>query len=270
MKGPIFRIDYGPAFRAAQVERRTLTVPPALRAFDGRSLLFASDLHASRMFPEAALRRLIKQIAELKPDVLCLGGDLAETGADQARAVELLAGCRPAFGGFAVMGNNDWLHPEHEGRALPDELRRIGIRPLIDSEAALELPGGRVIAAGLNSLMEDTAPDGPFFSDARPGDFRLLMAHYPKSILLHRENCVQPPHLALAGHTHGGQLRFLGLTPYSIGFERREYGRQLPVSGWTERDGFPMLVSPGVGTSRLPIRLNAPPTIHLITIRAEA
>ena len=75
-------------------------------------------------------------------------------------------------------------------------------------------------------------------------------------------------HLALVGHTHGGQFRFLGLTPYSIGFERRKYSRQLPVEGWTEVPGFPLLISPGVGTSRLPFRLNVPPTIHLISISA--
>ena len=60
MTHSLFRIDYGPAFRAAQLERRTLSVPAALRAFDGRSILFMTDLHVSRMFPEAALRRRAK------------------------------------------------------------------------------------------------------------------------------------------------------------------------------------------------------------------
>ena len=91
------------------------------------------------------------------------------------------------------------------------------------------------------------------------------MAHYPKSLLLHAGNCAVLPHLALAGHTHGGQFRFLGLTPYSIGFESRLSCRALPVAGWSDALGFPTLVSPGIGTSRLPFRLNVPPAIHFIT-----
>ena len=269
MKRPFFRIDYGPAFRAARIERRTLVVPPLSRALSGRALLFMTDLHMSAMFPEKAMLSLLEQAQALRPDILCLGGDLAETGADQARAVALLGRLRPALGAFAVMGNNDWQHVEHEGVALPDALRRAGIQPLIDSEAMVALPGGRLIVAGLNALTEDTAPAAPFFMDSRDGDLRILMAHYPKSVEQHKDACALPPHLALAGHTHGGQLRFLGLSPYSIGFETRQTYRRLPIDGWTDHPGFPLLVSPGVGTSRLPVRLNVPPTIHLITFQAE-
>ena len=271
MTHALFRIDYGPAFRAAQLERRTLSVPAALRAFDGRSILFMTDLHVSRMFPEAALRRLVAQAKGLDADILCLGGDLAETEADQALAVRLLGELRPRLGAFAVLGNNDFEHLYHSARGLRAELLRAGIVTLADTEARLDLPGGaRLRVAGLNALTEHTQPAAPFFAGSAEGELRLMLAHYPKSIRLHLQNCAAPPHLALAGHTHGGQFRFLGLTPYAIGFEWRKTSHALPVSGWTDALGFPMLISPGVGTSRLPFRLNVPPAIHLITIRAGA
>lgn len=270
MNRPILRIDSGSSFQAAQVERRTLAVPAAPRGFDRLKLLFMTDLHMSAMFPEAAMERLMVQAQALEPDVLLIGGDLAETAADQARAVALLGGLRPPLGAFAVMGNNDCEHFEHEGVALPRALRRAGITPLIDSEAWVRLPGGRLFVAGLNSLTEKSAPPKPFFASSRKNDLRVLLAHYPKSILLHKDNCARPPHLALAGHTHGGQFRLLGITPYSIGFELLRTYRHLPISGWTDYPGFPLLVSPGVGASRLPFRLNVPPAIHLITIQAGA
>ena len=265
---PLFRVDYGPAFQAARVERRTVAVPAA-RAFDGVTLLFMTDLHLSPMFPEAAMERLMDQAAALKPDALLIGGDLAETGEDQGRAAALLGGLRPPLGAFAVPGNNDCEHFDHQGVSLARALRRAGIKLLMDSEAWVKAPGGRLIVAGLNSLTERTTPSKPFFASAGRGDLRVLLAHYPKSILLHGDNCARPPHLALAGHTHGGQFRFLGLTPYSIGFELRKTYRHLPVNGWTDYPGFPLLVSPGVGASRLPFRLNVPPAIHLITIQAH-
>ena len=40
----------------------------------------------------------------------------------------------------------------------------------------------------------------------------------------------------------------------------------MPPSGWTDKCGFPVLVSNGVGVSRLPFRLNVPPQIHRITL----
>ncbi|MBR3504726.1 MAG: metallophosphoesterase [Clostridia bacterium] len=270
MRAPFFRLYYGPAFRAAQIERRTLHVPAALGAFDGKTLLFMSDLHMSDMFPEAAMERLLAQAGALRPDVLLIGGDLAETEAYQARAVEMLGKLRPELGTFAVVGNNDGKRLKRRGAVLPAALRRAGITPLIDAEASVETPGGRLIVAGLNALIERTRVRVTFFADSGEGDLRILMAHYPKSLTQYSGRCAKPPHLALAGHTHGGQFRFLGLTPYSIGFELSKTDRGLPVHGWTDIPGFPLLVSPGVGTSRIPFRLNVPPTVHLITIRAGA
>ncbi|KHE67158.1 hypothetical protein LD39_18965, partial [Halobacillus sp. BBL2006] len=60
--------------------------------------------------------------------------------------------------------------------------------------------------------------------------------------------------LVLAGHTHGGQIRFLGVGPYTRG-------------GWFSNDGIPFLISEGYGTSLMPLRLGTKAECHLITIR---
>ncbi len=267
MKHTLFRLYYGPAFRAARLERETLVLPPALRALEGRSVLFITDIHMGPLFPEEAASRLMDQAAALNADILCLGGDYAESAEEQERVVELLRRLRPRLGGFAVFGNNDCEHLEYRGRSLASALEDAGITALVDGETSLDLPGGgRLRVAGLNALRQYTTPSAPFFAGSGEGDFRILMAHYPKSLLLHAGNCAARPHLALAGHTHGGQFRFLGLTPYSIGFEAPFTSRAMPASGWTNAPGFPALVSPGIGCSRIPFRLNVPPTIHLITL----
>ena len=72
--------------------------------------------------------------------------------------------------------------------------------------------------------------------------------------------------LVLCGHTHGGQFNALGLTPYSIGFERL-YGRRiapLGVAGWQDADGARLLVSKGIGASRIPLRIGVRPEIELL------
>lgn len=263
---PLFRIYYSPAFQSAQLDRRRIVLPPSLRALKGRTILFMTDLHSSPMFPPRALERLIDQANALRPDLALLGGDLAETAQDQAEALPILARLSAPLGAYAVMGNNDYHHTRVEGRALTDCLRDAGITALIDSEAVIPLNGCRIRIAGLNVYDRKTRAESPYFADSDERDFRIVMAHYPQSIPLHLDECAAPPHLGLSGHTHGGQFRLLGLTPFSIGFERGRQARLMPPSGWTDRCGFPALVSDGVGVSRLPFRLNVPPQIHLIAL----
>ena len=266
MKPTLFKLYYSPAFQAAQLDRRRIALPPALHALSGRSILFMTDLHSSRMFPPRALEQLIDQANALRPDLVLLGGDLAETARDQAEALPLLARLAAPLGVYTVMGNNDYHHPQLNGRPLADCLRDAGIGTLIDSEAAIAADGCRIRLAGLDTYDHKTHASQPYFADSAEHDFRILMAHYPQSIPLHLDECAAAPHLGLAGHTHGGQFRFLGLTPFSIGFERNRQAHLMPPSGWTDKCGFPVLVSNGVGVSRLPFRLNVPPQIHLITL----
>ena len=225
-----------------------------------------TDLHLSGMFPEASAARLIEQMNALKPDLICLGGDLSETEADLETALKLLVRLRAPLGIFAVPGNNDWEHPRVQGIPLPDALAGVGITLLVDREAAMSLGENRLLIGGLNAFLCRTKPRRPLFETSGEHDFRIAMAHYPQSLFLHQRDFAALPHLGLAGHTHGGQFRFLGLTPYSIGFERAKKAHLMPCSGWTDKPGFPTLISNGIGTSRLPFRLNVPPMIHLITL----
>ena len=88
--------------------------------------------------------------------------------------------------------------------------------------------------------------------------------------------------LSLAGHTHGGQLRFtLGkrqwsparlLTPFVAGLYRLPFGLAAPPSreepgACPQADAF-LYVNPGLGTFALPMRLGVPPEITVLTLRA--
>ena len=218
------------------------------------------------MFPPRALERLIAQANALQPDLVLLGGDLAETARDQIEALPLLRCLAAPLGVYTVMGNNDYHHTQLGDRALNDCLREAGIITLVDSEVIIPVNGCRIRIVGLDEYDSKTRSLSPYFARSDERDFRIIMAHYPQSIPLHLDECAAPPQLGLSGHTHGGQFRLLGLTPFSIGFERSRQSRLMPPAGWTDRCGFPALVSNGVGVSRLPFRLNVPPQIHLITL----
>jgi uncharacterized protein len=65
--------------------------------------------------------------------------------------------------------------------------------------------------------------------------------------------------LVLSGHTHGGQV----VLPV-IGAPAR---RRFPIlAGATRRDNTTMFVSRGVGTVYVPVRINCPPEVAILTL----
>lgn len=259
-------LSYSPSFQYAQIEERRIPLPSGCTDLRGRTLLFLSDVHASEsMFPERAVRRLIDQIASVNPDMLLLGGDYAESAEWEFRFFDMLSAVRPPLGTFAVLGNND---VERFSNALPllcEHMQKVGVTPLVDRSAFIQTDRSAITVAGLSEFINNPPPTKSLFSMDAVGSFRILLAHYPHSIACHLNCPGIQPHLCLAGHTHGGQFRLGPLTPYSIGFERRLNGVPLQlISGWKTVGKSALLVSPGIGVSRIPFRAGVPPTMHLL------
>lgn len=260
------KIEYGPSFREALVEERDLPLPAGCASPEGRTLLFLSDVHLSSRFPTAAVERLLTQIESLNPDMILMGGDYAESAAWQLEFFEMLSELTPPLGIYGAIGNNDCECFPNRLTPLIEAAEKAGVRLLIDRTIRINTGCGSISIAGLDEFRQAKPLTKPLFTQKDSSSLRILLAHYPQSIgrYLHTQSGLAP-HIALSGHTHGGQFRILGLTPYSIGFEFRKKGERLPcVSGWKTMGETQLLVSPGLGTSRIPLRIGAEPTIHLI------
>ena len=84
----------------------------------------------------------------------------------------------------------------------------------------------------------------------------ILLAHTPRR-LLEAQQLALPA--VISGHTHGGQIVLPGIGPIAA--------RQFPVVAGMERhDGTTIFVSRGVGTVFLPIRVNCPPEVAVLTL----
>ena len=76
-------------------------------------------------------------------------------------------------------------------------------------------------------------------------DLRLLLAHYPDTLLeLARDSRVD---LLVAGHTHGGQVQLPGLGPP---ITLSGVPRHMAAGGLSELDGRRVYISRGVGCER--------------------
>lgn len=254
--------QYGPAFQTARVEEKAIPLPPASACLAGRTLLYVSDIHLSSRFPRRSLDRLLAQIDSLQPDLLLLGGDYAESLAWQKEFFQLIGCLRAPMGKYAVAGNNDRECFDGNMQLMTETAGRHGVSLLTDQ--TVRLAGGALVIAGLDEFKQAKPLNSPLFSEKDRSAFRILLAHYPQSVSKYLSGGFDiQPHLSLAGHTHGGQFRFLGLTPFSVGYEFRLRGVRLPaVAGWKAMGEGALLVSAGIGTSKLPFRLGISPEIH--------
>jgi predicted MPP superfamily phosphohydrolase len=228
----------------------------------------ASDWHISnrafwRVMTRERAVRIVDAINAAQPDVVLLPGDfisgVGDPGArgepDGEEIAAILGRLHAPLGVYAVLGNHDWW-----GGQVPQfraALERHGIHVLENS--------ARPIDAGLWVVGVGDVQTG----HSRP---RVAVAKVPTQahalVLMHDPGSLveMPPlrGLAVAGHTHGGQvaLPFLGavLAP-----------PRLPRAwsyGWVEHGGVHAWVTSGLGVSILPVRFNRRPEWVLLVVDA--
>jgi predicted MPP superfamily phosphohydrolase len=224
-------------------------------------MAFASDLHAGATTHPLIFSQLVKEITRLQPDALLLGGDYVTDRAKYVEVlVDLLAQCAPPLGKYAVLGNHDlWSDPAR--RHIPQRLADAGVQVLVNRNVALPAPFDQVSICGIDDPWFGAADVPRAFDGAGPG--RIFLTHSPEGLRHARGTRFD---VALAGHTHGGQVAYPDGTPvfHSGGRLSRRYNR-----GRFEIEGNgPLIVGRGVGCSILPIRLNADPELILLTLRA--
>ena len=239
------------------VVRRAEIALPGLAA-PVRAVLI-SDIHvAGPDMPPERLAGIVAQINALRPDVVLIAGDFIGDGRFATRvtaeeAVRPLAALRPRFGTIAVLGNHDyWNDPA----SVRDALARHGIRLLVDDAVAV----GPLAVGGLDDDFTERAdlPRTLARLRATPGA-RLILSHSPDPFA----NLPADVPLMLAGHTHCGQIRlpFLGAFTYES-----RHGSRFGC-GRIDEGGKTLIVTAGLGTSVLPLRLGAVPDLWLLELR---
>lgn len=247
---------------AAWIEPRQLHVREYVIGAGDSTVRIAvmTDLHIGGLHvPPERVAKLVRRINAQSPDIVLMPGDFVnghlprrEMAADAMAALEdgfshLSALTAPAI---ATTGNHDvW----HDQAAVTDLLEAAGVRVIDNS--ALSLLGLCVVGVADFETDQPTA-----------AGFDLCEASAPKIALMHspdaRDLIPNDTALAVAGHTHGGQvnLPFLGRRVTStVCGEPCAYG--------LIQNDPPFVVSAGVGTSILPVRFRAPPEILIITLR---
>ncbi|HEX8261762.1 MAG TPA: metallophosphoesterase [Allosphingosinicella sp.] len=222
-------------------------------------LLLMSDVHVGGPdMPPARLRRIVEQINRLRPDIVLIAGDLVTDKRLATRyyshdeAVAPLAGLRPRLGTVAVLGNHDhWRDAAAARRALAEA----NIRVLANQAVQV----GPVAVGGLDDDFTGRADLRATLAALRRLDGpRLILSHSPDPF----PDAAPDVFLMLAGHTHCGQVAPPLIGPLST---MSKYGRRYACGVVRER-GRTLVVTAGLGTSGIPLRLGAVPDLWLVEV----
>ncbi len=228
--------------------------------FAGISVAQLSDFHLGHSNNQAKLHAAFDQVLTLRPDLILLTGDFVTTvraGEDQVLEAEMGRLSAP-LGVFAILGNHDWWS---DPEAVAGALRRAGVTLLDNSNARLDLHGASLYLAGLEDIYIN--PDLAQALSGVPADAPvLLMAHEPDQAEIAKAD--GRIFLQVSGHTHGGQVRLLGLRPLAL----PKYGRKYDV-GLFHIGSMQLYVNRGVGVTLTPLRLFCRPEITLFTLGQE-
>ncbi|MGA7219114.1 MAG: metallophosphoesterase [Candidatus Sulfotelmatobacter sp.] len=224
-----------------------------------------SDFHYDAYFSVHPLHAAIPVVNDLHPDLIVLPGDFVSVpliGNDAKGALaadpcaRLLRQMSSANGLWAVLGNHDeGTDPEHVTRALQAE----NIQVLANQSQAIELDGARFWLAGVSDVLSRSADLTKTLRRVPSDEPVILLAHEPDFA---DEASRYPIDLQVSGHSHGGQIRLPLLPPLYLPKMGKKY-----VLGTYQVGPLPLYTTAGLGTVGIPMRLNCPPEITLLTIR---
>jgi predicted MPP superfamily phosphohydrolase len=238
-------------------ERHALTVthehvpvaglPPALA---GLRIGLMTDVHRSQLVSHEDVSRAVSVLMAEDPDLIVLGGDYVTWGDRRyvAPSAEALAPLAAPHGVHAILGNHD---DDHD---MPLALAQNGVHVLKDPRTRLTIRHETIDLVGIRFWTKRQADIASLVRGAAP--MTVLLAHDPRRLT---EAAALDIPLVLSGHTHGGQV----VLPIVGAIAAQKFP---VVAGLGRREKTTMFVSRGVGTIYVPVRINCPPEVAVLTL----
>lgn len=214
-------------------------------------ILQISDLHLDSLQLKSFHKTIAEKINASQPDLICITGDSVSKKAMEPVLHHFLQLIDQHIPKIAIMGN--W---EYMGNANIEKLKDVYLdnncELLINENRCLTLQNRNINIIGVDDYISGKPDLVTATKHLKQTNTNIILAHCPQyRDVIMETNLNFSIDLILSGHTHGGQITFLGMAPIT------PRGSGHYVKGWYTDQKPIMYISKGIGTSIIPIRFGA-------------
>lgn len=224
-------------------------------SFKGFKIVHFSDLKYGSTTNQKYLKKLVNKINELNPDIIIFTGDLITsnyklTDNDKKSIIENLNKLDPKIDIYSIRGDND-INETYNSIITQTKIIEINnLNKLIYYKG--DTP---IMLIGLDDSINGNQSLDMAFNYEENNYYKILITHEPDTYEKIKDKNVD---LFLAGHSLNGQIRlpFIG-SVYTPTGAKKYYDSKYKI------DNTEIYISNGLGTSKIPYRLNNRPSINL-------
>jgi uncharacterized protein len=247
------------------VHEENLKIPHWSAKLDGFKVVAISDIHGgSHYITEEKIRDVVQLTNLQNPDLIVLLGDFVSQKTGMHSELKMpsetiaanLKGFQAKYGVYAIIGNHDWWFDEKKMRA---ELEGAGIKVLDNEVVPIQVGDETINLWGIEDNWKNREVPKTVFDQIPVKKNILAISHNPDSLL----KAPGEISLMLAGHTHGGQVKFPFYGAIAFVNDKRFMAGEAIV------DGKHVFVTTGIGTTGPPVRFRVPPEIAVLKLFAE-
>lgn len=234
--------------------------------FSGLKIIHISDIHYGRITTTKMIKKIIKEVNLIKPDIIVITGDLIDKDAtltekDISFLKDSLAKLESKYGKYSIYGNHDITYSREK---IEEIYKHSNFKLLVnDYDIIYGKKNEALFIGGLDSLLEgeqNIEKTMSYFNDHEDILYKILLVHEPDST----DNILEKypnTNLILAGHSHNGQVRLplIGAV-YTPSGSKKYYDNYYKIN---ETD---LYISSGIGVSRINFRLFNKPSINFYRI----
>jgi predicted MPP superfamily phosphohydrolase len=246
------------------IHQQTIQIDIWPQQLDGLRIAVLADIHVDNWFINGKkLRRIVAETNQLQPDLIVILGDYMSGDGWVKHHVDpevfgpVLRDLHAPLGVYSVLGNHDWWYG---GMRVRSGLEKNGIKVLENESAQIDARGTSFRLVGFADLWTRPQRINDALAAVPEGQPVIGLTHNPDIF----PNVPPRVQLLLAGHTHGGQVRFPIIGPV---VESSKYGDRW-VRGHVIEDNHHLFVTTGIGTSIIPVRFGVTPEIVLLTVKS--
>lgn len=225
------------------------------KSFKGFKIVHFSDLKYGSTTDQKYLKKLVNKINELNPDIIIFTGDLITsnyklTDNDKKSIIENLNKLDPKIDIYSIRGDND-INETYNSIITQTKIIEINnLNKLIYYKG--DTP---IMLIGLDDSINGNQSLDMAFNYEENNYYKILITHEPDTYEKIKDKKID---LFLAGHSLNGQVRlpFIG-SVYTPTGAKKYYDSKYKI------DNTEIYISNGLGTSKIPYRLNNRPSINL-------